>query len=315
MIRHRDFIRVGDFYFSAVGYSRGSSVRCLLRYVPSDEGDRLNSEGRRYKKLSHAEALRYPLFEEFKRNGVFFVPMDVVDEIYRPDERLEEVCERDGVVARLADFFRLRRMGVTGSRLIGLSKGDSDVDFVAYGFKNFEKGRLKIKEGFEEGTLDPPDLVKVYERRKVNLPFEVFRVHEERKFNKAKIDGVNFDLLFVRENETPPIPEEMGVKMGTATILAEVTDSRFAFDYPACYFVDHPEIEAVLSYTHTFIGQAFEGEVLEARGVLEEIDGKLYLIVGTLRESENEYIVSMNLLKSFNLEREFAIWKVKTFKR
>ncbi len=314
MIRHRDFIRVGDFYFSAVGYSYGDFVRCLLRYVPSDEGDRL-LEGKRYKKLSHAEALRYPLFEEFKMNGVFFVPIDVVDEIYRPDERLEEVCERDGTVSKLADFFGLKRMGVTGSRLIGLSREDSDVDFVAYGLKNFEEGRLKIKEGLEDGSLDPPDLVKVYERRKVNLPFEVFRVHEERKFNKAKIDGVNFDLLFVRESESSPIPEVIGVKIGTATISAEVTDSRFAFDYPACYFVDHPEIEAVLSYTHTFVGQAFEGEVLEARGVLEEIKGKLYLIVGTLRESEGEYIVSMDLLKSFNLEREFAIWKVKTFKR
>ncbi len=157
-------------------------------------------------------------------------------------------------------------------------------------------------------------MVRIYERRKVTLPFEIFRVHEERKFNKAILDGIQFDLLFVRDRESSPIPEKKGRKLGIATITARVTDSRLAFDYPACYFVDHPKIEAVLSFTHTFVGQVFDGETIEARGVVEEIDGKLYLIVGTLRETGNEYIVSITLLNKFNLEDEFKRWKAKAFK-
>ncbi len=312
MIRFRDFVRVEDCYFSVVGYRHDDGVRCLLRYVPCRDGDRIDSKGRRYRKLSHREALNY--FKEFQRDGIFIIPHSMIDEIYRPDERLKDVCERDGDVRRVAEFFKLRRMGVTGSRLIGLKGKDSDIDFVAYGRYNFELGRKKIKKGIETGTLEKPNLKFVYRRRKVNLPFEVFKVHEERKLNKAVLNGVSFDLLYVRDyNEKPPIPEGKGKKIGHAIVTAEVKDDRFVFDYPACYFVDHPEIEAILSFTHTFVGQAFNGEVVEAYGVVEEIDGKYYLIVGTLREC-NEYMVSKTLLDLSNLEYEFERWKAKTFK-
>jgi len=205
-------------------------------------------------------------------------------------------------------------MGVTGSRLIGLRGKDSDVDFVAYGRSSFELGRKKIAKGLKSGELEKPNLEYVYRRRKVNVPFEIFKIHEERKFNRAVLDGISFDLLYVRDyDERPPIPEKIGKKIGYATITAEVIDDRFVFDYPACYFVDHPKIEAILSFTHTFVGQAFKGEVVEAYGVVEEIDGKFYLIVGTLREC-NEYIVSKTLLNLSNLEYEFERWKAKTFK-
>lgn len=314
MIRLRDFIRVEDCYFSVVGYEHRDGVKCLLRYVPSDSGDRIDRWGRRYRKLSHGEALQYEKFREFQRDGIFVIPHHIIDEIYKPDEMLKEICKRDEEVAKVADFFRLPKMGVTGSRLIGLKGKNSDVDFVVYGRNNFEFGRKRIAEGLKKGELEPPDLVRIYERRKVTLPFEIFRVHEERKFNKAVLDGIQFDLLFVCDRESSPIPEKKGKKLGIATITARVTDSRLAFDYPACYFVDHPEVRAVLSFTHTFVGQAFDGETIEARGVVEEINGEFYLIVGTLRETQHEYIVSTTLLNKFNLEDEFKRWKAKAFK-
>ncbi len=314
MIRLRDFVRVEDCYFSAVGYEHSDGVKCLLRYVPSDDGDRIDRWGKRYRKLSHGEALKYHRFREFQKDGIFVIPHSKIDEIYKPDEMLAEVCKRDDVVAKVADFFRLPKMGVTGSRLIGLNEDDSDVDFVVYGRKNFELGRKKISKGLGSGKLKPPDLIRIYKRRKVTLPFDIFRVHEERKLNKAMLDGIHFDLLFVRNDESAPIPERKGKKLGIATVIAKVVDSSYAFDYPASYFVDHPKIKAVLSFTHTFVGQAFDGETIEARGVVEEIEGERYLIVGTLRETQREYIVSRTLLNRFNLEDEFKRWKAKAFK-
>ena len=314
MIRLRDFIRVGDCYFSVVGYEHSDGVKCLLRYVPDERGDRRDIFGRKYRKLDHEEALGYDRFRNFHRDGIFLIPNSKIDEIYRPDEKLEEIRVRDEIVDRIADFFDLPKMGVTGSRLIGLNKPNSDVDFVAYGRRNFKLGRRRIKEGIEEGELAPPDLVRVYRKRRNPLPFEVFRVHEERKFNKAVLNGIHLDLLFVRDDELAPVPERKGNRMGTSNITAIVTDSRYAFDYPACYFVDHSIVEAVLSFTHSFVGQVFEGEVLEARGVLEEIDNKIYLIVGTRRDPKEEYIVSRTLLKLFDLEYVFDQWKAKTFK-
>jgi len=310
MIRLRDFLRVRDCYFSVVGYEHRDGIKCLLRYVPDENGDRVDLRGRRYRKLSHEEALKY--FPEFRWEGIFLIPPSEIDEIYKPDERLEEVRARDGLVDKIASFLALPKMGVTGSRLIGLNKADSDVDFVAYGRKNFELGRGKIREGIERGVLDRPDLRRIYAKRKVAIPYEVFKVHEERKFNRAVLDGIHFDLLFV--GERAPVPEIKGTKMGTYTIRAIVTDSRYAFDYPACYFVDHPIVEAVLSFTHTFVGQAFEGEIIEARGTLENINGRIYLIVGTRRDTKEEYIVSRTLLKLFDLEYVFDRWKAKTFK-
>ncbi len=312
MTRLRDFIRVEDCYFSVVGYEHCDGVRCLLRYVPCKYGDRVDLRGKRYRKLSHKEALNY--FKEFQRDGIFIIPHDIIDEIYKPDERLREVCERDEDVRKIAEFFELPKMGVTGSRLIGLKGKDSDVDFVAYGRSSFELGRKKITKGLKSYELEKPNLEHVYRRRRVNLPFEIFKIHEERKFNRAVLDGISFDLLYVRDyDERPPIPEKKGKKIGYATITAEVIDDRFVFDYPACYFVDHPKIEAILSFTHTFVGQAFKGEVVEAYGVVEKIDDKFYLIVGTLRECD-EYIVSKTLLNLSNLEYEFERWKAKTFK-
>ncbi len=306
-MRHRDFIRVEDCYFSVIGYCHDEAVRCLLRYVPSDEGDRVDARGRRYKKLGHEEALKYRRFGRYVERGLFKIPRDIVDEVFKPEERLEEVCERDEYVAIVRDYLRLPKMGVTGSRLIGLSKPDSDVDFVAYG-RSFEIGRRRIREGFLSGELRRPRLREVYLKRKVVIPYEVFRIHEGRKFNRARIGDVEFDLLYVRDERKGVAPDVIGRKMGKAVVRGEVVDDRFVFDYPAYYPIDHDEVKAVLCYAHAYTGQVFKGEVLEAFGTLEVIEGELYLIVGSRRES-GEYLVSLTLIEEKGMAEEFNKWR------
>ena len=74
-----------------------------------------------------------------------------------------------------------------------------------------------------------------------------------------------------------------------------------AFDNPAVYQLEdvkildgpHVPIREVASYTHTYSGQAREGERILARGKLEKVIGKktyYRLIVGTTRESLGEYV-------------------------
>ena len=58
------------------------------------------------------------------------------------------------------------------------------------------------------------------------------------------------------------------------------------------------EIGRVLSFTHTYSGQALAGEVIEARGVVERHGDERWLIVGTTREAKSEYILSLTLLES-----------------
>jgi len=74
--------------------------------------------------------------------------------------------------------------------------------------------------------------------------------------------------------------------------------ASFAFDSPAIYEIDHPQVNEVLSFTHTYTGQALEGETIEARGVLEQIGDETRLVVGTTREAKGEWIKSLSLIEN-----------------
>ncbi len=311
-IRLRDFIRVGNYYFSVVGYRNEKAVKCLLRYIPDKRGDRVK-DGKRFRKIPQDEVKEY--FRDYFRDGLFHIPHEIIDEVYKPEERLRSAMKYDEV-RRIVEFFEgipSNEMGVTGSRLIDLVGNESDVDFVVYGNYWFV-ARAKLQKGIEIGRLTEPDMDTwefIYKKRKVSLPFDVFLKHEIRKFHRAFLGSTYFDLLYVRgyDELKRDIPEEKGKKLGKIEVEAEVIDDRYVFDYPAYYPIRHKEIKAILCFTHTFIGQAFRGEKVIARGDLELIGNDKYLIVGTRREVEDEYIVSVDLLEKTGLLEEFKKWK------
>ncbi|AGK61223.1 Uncharacterized protein conserved in archaea [Archaeoglobus sulfaticallidus PM70-1] len=319
-IRLRDFVKADDFYFSIVGYKHIRGVKAFLRYVPSVSGDRISREGKRYRKLMHSNAIEFAKKENMEyynsKLGIFLIPNSKISEVYKPEERISEIVKSDDKVKRIVDFFNtipVDKMGVTGSRLIGLESEDSDVDFVMYGSYWF-KGREKIKRSIERGVLKEPSEETwnfIFEKRKVNIPYDIFVSHERRKFHRAIIGSTYFDLLYVRDYDgiSIPIPEDKGKRIGKKVIRAEVVDDSHTFDYPAYYPVRHGEIAAVLSFTHTYVGQGVKGEVIEAKGVVEEINGRRYLIVGTSREVMDEYIVSLTFMKKSGLMDEFERWK------
>lgn len=299
-LRLRDFVRVGSLFFSVVGYKNEWSVKCFLRYAPGKGGRFL--DGVEYKKLSHEEALEVGREYFSPGEGIFRVEYSLIDEVFKPEERLAEVMDEE--VRKVVDFFSgipKSEMGVTGSRLIGLKGNESDVDFVVYG-KYWHHAREKIIRGIQRGIISEPDEETwdfIFRKRKPPLTYEAFVEHERRKFHRAFIGSTYFDLLYVRGYDEihKPIPEEKGEEMGKIKIEAELIDDSDVFDYPACYPVRHEKVKAVLSFTHTYSGQAFRGETIEAVGVLEKIGEDYYLIVGTKREAEDEYIVSKTLLE------------------
>jgi len=78
-------------------------------------------------------------------------------------------------------------------------------------------------------------------------------------------------------------------------IQAKVTDDFLAFDYPARFKVKSASgVTEIVSYTHTYAGQARKGETVEAQGVLEKVISKkgsrLRLLIGSTREAKGEYI-------------------------
>jgi len=232
------------------------------------------------------------------------VPLSEVQRIYQPSEGLLSVAKRDPRVSKIAVLLAKagvprEQMGITGSMLVGLDGPSSDVDFVVYGPLWWKARdtvtRAKAKEII--GDLDEPTWRKIYAKRKPEISFEEFMRHEKRKGNRGMIDGTYFDLLFTRDwNQIQTQP--VGKPAGEGRIEARVTNADFAFDSPAIFHLDHPEVKEIFCYSHTYAGQALPGETIEAKGVLEETAQGLRLVVGTTREARGEWIRSLTMLES-----------------
>jgi len=216
---------------------------------------------------------------------------------------LQAVADRDPRVRKIATILAeagvpRTEMGITGSMLIGLNDPTSDIDFVVYG-PWWWKARDIInaaKAGGEIQDLDLATWQKIYKKRKPETGFDEFMLHEKRKGNRGMVDGTYFDLLFTRDWSQIE-PQMKGKQLGPRKIVATVTDARFAFDSPAIFRLDDDEVAEIFCYSHTYAGQAREGEVVEAQGVLEETAAGLRLVVGTTREAKGEWIRSLTLLE------------------
>jgi uncharacterized protein len=338
-VRPRDFIHTSDdLFFATTTYLHPEDrIISFLRYIPDQNGDRLLNN-KKYSKVDSNQAYEFLgnnfpeyLFDcEITNVQMMGVPIERVEKLLVPTDRLREIMEsqkRDKLqekVVKLAETFHdhtglsFNKMGISGSILPGLYQPDvSDIDFVIYGLKNHRNvmeafENIKKENGILHG-IEGDFWKKLYNKRikDSSLSYEEFRWYENRKHNRGLLDGTLFDILQTRDWDE--INGSYGATryepMGCIEIDCTVTDSLAAFDNPALYKVDDvniikgPEvpISEVASYTHTYAGQARDGERITARGKLEKVIGKnlsYRLIVGTTRESIGEFIK----LKNFNLK-------------
>jgi len=330
-VRIRDFVVTKEkWIFAVVCYEpeeEASDVKCLLRYIPDAEGDRTRT-GERFRKLDFAASYEFLRRHrpEYLRGVFQVVPKDAIEEVLRPSSVLPAVAARDERVRKIAEIFSeggipAEKMGITGSFLCGLQTAHSDIDFVIYGVENFKKAREIVKYATESGELNGlSDEMwrRIYEKRRPSISYDVFKAHEMRKWNRGCVGNTYFDVLFVRDwSEMGGIRDiyKRGERVCRARISAIVRDATYAFDSPAVYEVETLKgrelralcgcselkeilsVEKILSFTHTYAGQAFEGEIVEAQGVVERTsDGETRLIVGTTREAHGEWLRSLSLL-------------------
>jgi len=302
-VRLRDFIEDTDGWLYAVStYDNTESVGCVLRYVPDEHGERVHASGRRYTKYDFGEAYALIAAKKPQYAGLLHrVPFGDVIRVLKPDLGIDRIAKDHPRVQKLLDIFRLPEgtIGCTGSLLCGLENESSDIDMVVYGKHWFAAQKL-VMQGIRDGKIEglsPAMWRKVYEKRKPEIPYDQFVLHEERKYNRGQIEGTYFDILYTRSyDEIRNAPSGKGTVLGKQIITAKVKDASLAFDNPAIYEVEHESVSRVLSFTHTYSGQALAGETIEACGVLEQHGNERWLIVGTTREARGEYIVSKTLL-------------------
>jgi predicted nucleotidyltransferase len=302
-IRLRDFILDPDGWIYAVStYDNDDRVGCVLRYVPDKCGERVSHSGQRYKKYDFEDA--YALIAAHKpeyADLVQRVPVCDVQTVLKPEQEIHRIAAAHPRVRQLLDLFSLPpgTVGCTGSLLCQLDNDTSDIDMVVYGEHWFD-AQATVRRGIRDGTIDrlsPEMWRKVYDKRRPELSYDDFVRHEERKWNRGEISGTYFDILYTRSYDNLSCVSAIrGNVLGKQIIEATVTDASLAFDNPAVYTVDHESIAKVLSFTHTYSGQALAGEMIEACGVCEEHGDERWLIIGTTREARGEYIISRTLL-------------------
>jgi uncharacterized protein len=302
-VRLRDFIEDRDGWLYAVStYDNTDSVGCVLRYVPDEKGERVHASGQRYTKYDFDEAYALIVKHKPQYAGLLHrVPYRDITRVLKPDLDIGRIARDNPRVQTLLDIFGLPNgtVGCTGSLLCGLANESSDIDMVVYGRHWFTAQQL-VEQGIRDGEIEDlsPDMWRrVYEKRKPEITFDKFVLHEQRKFNRGQIEGTYFDILYTRSyDEIKSAPTGKGGVLGRRTIEAKVKDASLAFDNPAIYEVEHESVTRVLSFTHTYSGQALAGETIEACGVLEQHGSERWLIIGTSREARGEYIVSKTLV-------------------
>jgi predicted nucleotidyltransferase len=303
-VRLRDFIEDPDGWLYAVStYDNDENVGCVLRYVPDENGERVNLSGKRYKKYDFEDAYAFIACQKpHYSNLVQRIPIQDVKKVLKPDREISSIASRHIRVQKLLDLFRLPAgtIGCTGSLLCGLENEQSDIDMVVYG-KHWFIAQGLVRQGILNGQMEGLSAAmwrKVYEKRKPEIPYDQFVLHELRKWNRGQIDGTYFDILYTRSyDDLKSAPAGKGTVIGKMEIEAEVTDASLAFDSPAIYEIEHESVSRVLSFTHTYSGQALAGEIIEACGICEQHGDEQWLVVGTTREARGEYIVSRTLLK------------------
>ncbi|MFW5450524.1 MAG: hypothetical protein ACKE9I_02895 [Methylophagaceae bacterium] len=303
----KDFIQTKEgLIFAVVSYQpQDGKVGCFLRYIrQSNEWKKVDTE--QANQLLQ-QSYPYYLYQSTQFDAAFHaVAIEHIVQHYQPEQRLQSVLQRDPedkieqklhklipILVRYGvdcDF-----LGLTGSMLINQQQSKSDIDLVVYGRENFHKTREAVQKALAERIISKLDLALMkenYDRRAADLSFDEFAWHENRKCNKAAIDGTKFDIGMVCLADELEPDRNQYQKQGMRTIKTVVIDDHRAFDFPAYYVVDDEMTPEVLSFTHTYIGQAKVCEVIEVSGTVEcdIVTGRCRLIVGSSREAKGEYI-------------------------
>jgi len=339
--RDRDFLRTPEgFLFCVVGSTHPPDrVMAYLKYVPSPGGGPWRGRGLRYSRAmrdytmaslrSTFAILRdYPFYISFFEafgTEMSSVPVERIEEHYRPEERLEELAtseELDVLEEKALSLANLisdisgvprRHMGVTGSILLDIHvPGISDIDLVVYGLEESSKVREALEEALDDRGVEVErltgDMARAWCTRKTRLyPLELEDARRilSRKWNIGLYRGTRFSVHPVRtEREAERYGERLFRPMGRATVVAEVEDAREAMFLPAVYRVRRARVlegpgvravEEICSYEDIYAGVAGEGEEVLARGKLEMVidkrEGTTYfrLLIGSL-SGDGEFI-------------------------
>lgn len=327
--KDRDFLEtVEGMFFCVTGYLHPpEKITAYLKYSPVTEGKwkKNNTSFRRELPFYHVFSVsktiqylkeKYPQYVQFcpvRSIEMSLVPMKYITQYYEPETRMHELffSPQDELEEKVKTFAQdimdktripLSCLGITGSILTGLHNPSfSDIDLIVYGRENSITIKERLPALEDVGTLTG-ERQKEWVKHKMNI-FNMSKKQAEkfstRKWNYGFYKNTYFSVHPTRADTE--ITERYGdvhyTGRGAATIQAEVIDSSESMFLPATYKIElHKTIEGepvpideIVSYEGVYCDVFKEGEKIEARGRLEQVNDRYQLVLGTL-EVEKQYI-------------------------
>jgi hypothetical protein len=238
------------------------------------------------------------------------VPRDRVARYYVPETRMgeilgsprdpleEEVC---GLALHIAAGAAVdpAALGVTGSILIGLhNPAFSDIDLTVYGLANARRLRKALRQGSIPSVRRLGDQFMAKWSRGIAerfpLTVEEARYFASRRWNYGTYQGRYFSIHPIRSEDeiTGAYGDRICRSRGSGRIQATVVDASEALFMPAIYRVEDVRVlegepavagvQEIVSYEGLYRDIADAGNLIEARGKLEAVDGESRrLVIGS----------------------------------
>lgn len=294
---------VEGLFFAVKGVHHPKNITiAYLRYVPDLKGERTR-DGIRYTRLydlgdtedilkqDHPHYLNH--IEE-KSLILQSVPNNRISRIFDPREKLREITDNpegslQRTIVKLAESLRKKgvsreAIGVSGSVLIDLAGPDSDVDIIVYGMEEGRKAFESLIELRRETdwitAYDETTVGDVMKSRWADSGLDLNRIGslEIKKVLHGRVDGRDYFFRLLRLPHEAEA-EESSRPLGIIRLRATITDAAGAIYAPCSYLIEdgeyldtcgYPIASELLSYRGKFTEQAKEGDIVEARGTLEE---------------------------------------------
>jgi predicted nucleotidyltransferase len=299
-----DYIETVEGLFFAVKgvhHPPGFTI-AYLRYEPDLEGGR-TKDGKKYARhydLQLTEDIlkrKYPQYlNHIKGKSLILqsIPKDSILRTYDPRKKLREIINKpegdlQETIVKLVQSLQEKgvsgeALGVSGSVLIDLAGLDSDVDIIVYGV---EEGR-KAFEGLTE-LMKQTDWINAYYEENVKevvksrwadsgLDLNRFSLIETQKILHGRVDSRDYFFRLLRMPHEVEA-EENSRPLGTVRLRATITNAEGAIYAPCsyriedCEYLDSCELpipSELMSFRGKFTEQAEDGDIIEARGTLEE---------------------------------------------
>jgi predicted nucleotidyltransferase len=284
-------------------------VVAFPRYFPDKKGKRKRAATFYGKVYSFSERYaflkeRFPhylVYDKIFDEMLCEVPIQDIEAIYKPTERLQELraskeldaIENDalGLSTLLKEETKISwsAVGISGSVMVKLHDASSDIDPMVYGTDNclkvysVLKNLLKTKKSdIKPYTLKQLRKLFAFRSKDTIVNFESFVQTEARKVLQGKFCQRDYFIRFIKDwNETS---EEYGdicyENAGYAKVKATIVDDSESIFTPCVYKIENAQvlegsqnkvIREIVSFRGRFCEQAKTGESVIAQGKVEHV--------------------------------------------